>query len=1264
MGSIKVAPEIIESFLHGSNPKKYVVSVEASYGAPYVYLITNDPQTGKNIEKHPFKPFLWFKGEVFDLLFDGKKMKSREAAQKYGVKTKRLRVSDTDGKIPHRLNNGYRYIATCTESYNKLIQFFKEGGIDVFDKKYSKLFFMFTPIEQFMIQTGIRLFKGMEEYNDVHRFQFDLETEGLDPKRHSIFQIGMRDNRGFELVLETKGNTAQERRDSERDNLIMFFRVIDQLKADVISGYNSESFDWSFIYERCDRLSIPVDKIAICLDGKTPIKRKPSMLKLGNEQEPFEQTYMWGYNIIDIAHAVRRAQAINTDIKGWGLKYITKYSNVAKENRVYVQGDKIYSTWIDKVTDYAFNERNGDFHKISEKMPLTDGYKKVKGNYIVQRYLLDDLWETEQIDAIFNQAAFLISKILPTSYSRSSTMGTASQWKLIMAAWSYENDLAIPETEAKRDFTGGLSRLLSVGYARNVVKFDYAALYPKTQLTHEIFPELDISGVMAGLLTYIVDTRDTFKFLNTEEKEKVKAIQKRIESEEKTLSKAQLQELKEQLKNHKALANLYDKKQLPLKILANSWFGAYGAPYIFNWGDTNCAEETTCRGRQYLRLMVKFFTEKYGFKPLVLDTDGVNFKAPDNINDVKYIPNGSHWKTKDDAGKELIGLDAVLAEFNETFMIGRMGLDIDDTYESTINFSRKNYANLANGKLKLVGNSIKSKKMPVYIEDFLIKAIRLLLDGKGKEFIGYYHDYVDKIYNYNIPLVKIASKSKVKSSISDYKKRISKKNKNGNPMPKQAHMELAILNDLNVNLGDIIYYVNTGKSKTDGDCQTLIRSKMTKKQLAQYEADNGQAPSFETKTILNCKLLDMAVVEANFEAVKDIESLQKMLITCDHSDIEKIKELNSKIDEIESSLLTDEYNVAKYLEALNKKVKPLLVCFHPEIREKILRQIKKDKITKLDKLSEKYIFTEQQCELVSGMPDKPTDQDDYYEDLMKMEDKEIRFWDSVSKTPNNMLADEWEIINVDYHERKHIEREEGIKTEKELFETIIKRIELKEIRLFESSLTPPEEILIFATLSDDYMTFVSRKWGVELGNINDIFKYEQDAIERDTWYQHNNIFDDNRYQLWLDYRSEQNIMSVETQVKNEMKKEILIGYESIDLLKKQVEEFEVVLNKIKDKDKKSNDEDDDDDEYDPAAPESEFDEYIPELQKADFEIEIGGLSNNIDVITVPIIEKKKSPWDDEIVIIETKKDNTEDFLTNLKDLIKNLPNEENNEWNF
>ena len=68
---------------------------------------------------------------------------------------------------------------------------------------------------------------------------------------------------------------------------------------------------------------------------------------------------MWGYNIIDIAHAVRKAQAINSSIKKWGLKYITKFSGIAKPNRIYVPGDKLSTIWEDTENEYAINEENG-----------------------------------------------------------------------------------------------------------------------------------------------------------------------------------------------------------------------------------------------------------------------------------------------------------------------------------------------------------------------------------------------------------------------------------------------------------------------------------------------------------------------------------------------------------------------------------------------------------------------------------------------------------------------------------------------------------------------------------------------------------------------------------------------------------------------------------------------------------------------------------------------------------------------------------------
>lgn len=1217
-----VSNERIESFLNGTDPQKYIVAIEAGYGQPEVTLIINDPETGKRLETHAFKPFLWFKHDITTMIYEGKRLKIIEASAKYGIKITALKVSDENGHTPKRLQNGYRYMATCKKSYNDLVNFFREGGVDIFAKETSRLFMMFSPAEQFLIQTGKRLFKGMDDYDDIHRFQFDLETEGLYASKHGIFQIGVRDNKGLEGVLETLGNNPQEKRDSERENIEKFFQIIDIVKPDVITGYNSENFDWPFLFERAERLSIPITELAITLNRASKIKRKKSSLKLGGLTEDFQQTQMYGYSIIDIAHSVRRAMAINSEIKSWGLKYITQYAGVAKPNRVYVPGDKINLTWADKVNQYAFDDKNGDWYKISERTPLKEGYQVVMGDFIVKRYLCDDLWETEQIDMIFNQASFLISKILPTTYMRSSTMGTAGQWKLIMSAWSYENGLAIPELESKREFTGGLARLLEVGYARNVVKLDYAALYPKTELTWDIFPDLDITGVMKGMLTYVVDTRDKFKFLTGEHKTIAKKIEADIKENGKSYSTEKLEELKKSLTDNKYLSSMYDKKQLPLKILANSWFGSYGAPYIFNWGESDCAEETTCRGRQYLRLMVKHFTEKYSFRPLVGDTDGFNFSFPDNIDEIKYTAKGSHWKTEKDGGKELIGLDAVLAEFNENYMIGRMGLDIDDICTSTINFARKNYANDINGKVKLVGNSIKSKKMPTYIEDFLGKSIRLLLDGKGYEFIEYYYDYVDKIYNYQIPMVKIASKSKVTTSMSEYRKKATQKNKAGNPMPKQAHMELALRAGFDLNLGDMIYYVNTGTAKSHGDLKS-----------------NKDKATGNVTVELNCKLIDPMIVERDYEMIKELEVLKKALIAVEEeNDKQAFTNIEDRITEIENSLSTDEYNVARYLSAFNKKIKPLLVCFDPEIREQILLDIVKvkNKETKIttEKLKDRCAFTKGQCDLISGKPLKDGDQDSY-EDLMIMEDKEIKFWNSVNKIPNNMEESEWEALRIDYLERMIKVKADGIQKEKDKLDEIFKRLELQQLNIVSETGELPIDVFIIADI-DEEGNLVSRKWNEILCPITDIFKYEEYAIERDIFYNTTSNISDTRYDQWLDYKAEQllmtgdtlNIESIEETQKMIISKditfisELLKGKASLVVI--PTKEIEIKKKKVKSEDDED-DNNDDNDEEDDATP-IIFDDGIDELapDKPDNLPEL--VIESIKPIVVEKQEQQKDEW--------------------------------------
>ena len=94
------------------------------------------------------------------------------------------------------------------------------------------------------------------------------------------------------------------------------------------------------------------------------------------------------------------------------------------------------------------------------------------------------------------------------------------------------------------------------------------------------------------------------------------------------------------------------------------------------------------------------------------------------------------------------------------------------------------------------------------------KGIRLLERKKGQEFLDEYYAYVEKIYNYNIPIKMIASKGKIKKSLKDYVIDCNTLTKAGRPKSRQAWMELALKENLDVHMGETIYYINTGKSKS------------------------------------------------------------------------------------------------------------------------------------------------------------------------------------------------------------------------------------------------------------------------------------------------------------------------------------------------------------------------------------------------------------------------------------------------------------------
>lgn len=462
-----------------------------------------------------------------------------------------------------------------------------------------------------------------------------------------------------------------------------------------------------------------------------------------------------------------------------------------------------------------------------------------------------------------------------------------------------------------------------------------------------------------------------------------------------------------------------------------------------------------------------------------------------------YIGLGLSRETK--IGKEYTGFEADVAEFNDMYMkdfhyspyaVNKMGLGIDEVVTSTINFSRKNYAdyfpdNPYPDDVKLVGNTIKSKKMPEYIAKFLAIGIRLLLQGKGQAFLDEYYNYIGKIYNYKIPLRDIATKGKIKKSIEEYKKDIQEITKAGRPKSRQAWYELAIKYNLIVDNGDTVYYVNTGKSKSHSDVKKITHYF--------YIDENNDRVEFTKDIDKKYKAYKATIVDKDSDKCLAKQDWIKQEYPNYFTEDEIIFNcvpvpndiINSERDEFCSEDNGIEYNVAKYIDMFNKRITPLLVCFSREIRDKIL----------IENPEDRQYFTEQECELTSGEPNKASDQDTY-EQLMTMEDKEIKFWSKYDLVPpflKECRMGDWETIKQDYFDRMAKEKELGVDKEREAYSEALNKLTKEEIDKFIDEGEMPASILKIVDIDPKSNDFVSKTYSdAVIGSINDIIDKQWD----------------------------------------------------------------------------------------------------------------------------------------------------------------------------
>ncbi len=511
---------------------------------------------------------------------------------------------------------------------------------------------------------------------------------------------------------------------------------------------------------------------------------------------------------------------------------------------------------------------------------------------------------------------------------------------------------------------------------------------------------------------------------------------------------------------------------------------------------------------------------------MLSNTDGFNFKKPYKFRyteDNPYIGKGLGRNVK--KGKEYTEVDADVAEFEDTFIneaynggILKNGLGIDEYCDACIQFARKNYADLMpDGSRKLVGNTVKSKKMPIYIEKFLNVAIDMLLHGKGEDFLNFYYDYIEKIYNMQIPLKDIATVGKIKTSIDTYKQSCNQLTAGGTKKARQAWYELAIRDNLSVNMGDTIYYINTGDKKNVSDVQRVTKYYYidNKGNKIDYATNEDGTPKVDRKGNITPLGKSLESEYNKLKKNKDPKVFvgEKALNKADYirNTYPNIKEEdvvifncvrleNEIVEDEEDHFCSDdlEYNKEKYIDMFNKRIKPLLVCFNKDIRYRVNEKGKVENNILITNPRDRKEFTKAESKLVSGQPYEVTDQDTY-EQLMTIEDKEIAFWLSIGKEPpyTKECGMDWEKIKQDYLDRQNELTKDGIKEEKLLYDDIIRKVTQEDVNKLLDDGTLPDRLLSFIDENINNGNFISKKYKVKIGNIFDIIDKDFNKNEID-----------------------------------------------------------------------------------------------------------------------------------------------------------------------
>jgi DNA polymerase elongation subunit (family B) len=457
-----------EHLLSGCDESEGIVCVDAnSAGQARVWRRTDDRTA---VSEHAFPN--WFLTTSLDLLahLPAQRLDADVLRRAHGQlnPAEALAVVELDAADPTD-EDTYRYLVltrNLDEVATALVEMANkgDGGDAETLGDLRGLVLVRPPIEQFLILTGRTYFRGMG-FDDVRRFQFDLETTGLDEDRDRIFMVSLRDSSGWHECLDTGSWT-------EAQLIERLVELVQSRDPDVLENHNIFAFDLPFLVKRAARLGV---RLALGRDGSEPWLEE-DIFDTHDKSEPFVRWRVAGREVIDTQHAVRRFGFGAPDMRRHGLKDAARYFGFAKQDREYVPGAEIWPTY------------------------RTDPDR-------IRRYAADDVDEVDGLSRRLMPVPFGLATMLPRSYERVAADSSATAlWEpLLLRAYLHEGRaIAAPMPRLQRPTDAPRCELFLSGVLGASMRAVVRPLLPCILADNAIRTPNDDLGVLPQLVKHLL----------------------------------------------------------------------------------------------------------------------------------------------------------------------------------------------------------------------------------------------------------------------------------------------------------------------------------------------------------------------------------------------------------------------------------------------------------------------------------------------------------------------------------------------------------------------------------------------------------------------------------------------------------------------------------------------------------------------------------------------------------------------------------------